>query len=245
MKGRFELASWFHAPGSREALKAGTGTVTYVPNMLHRAATDRIQARTARHLLRHLHAARPARLRLPLARHHLREGRHRGGPKTVVLEVNPRLPRTFGDTHLHVSAVDRFVDERPGGAHPPRALPLGHGPRHRRPRRRAGGGRLDDPARHRRHPQRRRPRPAGQARPRGAHRDDGRLRDGALRDGRGHQRAQGPDEGEDHLHLRHGIPGALRLARRQRDRAVRARTVGERPRRGPAELAAWCRSTPA
>ena len=44
MKGHFELASWFHAPGSREALKAGTGTVTYVPNMLHRAATDRIQA---------------------------------------------------------------------------------------------------------------------------------------------------------------------------------------------------------
>ena len=45
MKGHFELASWFHAPGSREAIKAGTGTVTYVPNMLHRAATDRIYAK--------------------------------------------------------------------------------------------------------------------------------------------------------------------------------------------------------
>src|ERR1035438_8460937 len=45
MKGHFELASWFHAPGSREALKNGVGTVTYVPNMLHRAAKDRIQAR--------------------------------------------------------------------------------------------------------------------------------------------------------------------------------------------------------
>ncbi len=44
MQGHFELASWFHAPGSRAALKAGTGTVTYVPNMLHRAATDRIHA---------------------------------------------------------------------------------------------------------------------------------------------------------------------------------------------------------
>ncbi len=40
MKGHFELASWFHAPGSRAALKADTGTVTFVPNMLHRAATD-------------------------------------------------------------------------------------------------------------------------------------------------------------------------------------------------------------
>ncbi|MDD5630193.1 MAG: 4-hydroxybutyrate--acetyl-CoA CoA transferase, partial [Elusimicrobia bacterium] len=45
MKGRFELASWFHAPGARSAIAAGTGTVTYVPNMLHRAALDRIQAR--------------------------------------------------------------------------------------------------------------------------------------------------------------------------------------------------------
>jgi hypothetical protein len=31
MKGHFELASWFHAPGSRAALKAGTGTVTTCP----------------------------------------------------------------------------------------------------------------------------------------------------------------------------------------------------------------------
>ena len=45
MKGHFELCSWFHAPGSRAALKAGTGTVTYVPNMLHRAATDRLKVR--------------------------------------------------------------------------------------------------------------------------------------------------------------------------------------------------------
>jgi acyl-CoA hydrolase len=28
----------------------------------------------------------------------------------VVLEVNPRLPRTFGDTEVHVSAVDLFVE---------------------------------------------------------------------------------------------------------------------------------------
>lgn len=45
MKGHFELCSWFHAPGSRQALKAKTGTVTYVPNMLHRAAYDRLKVR--------------------------------------------------------------------------------------------------------------------------------------------------------------------------------------------------------
>ena len=172
---------------------------------------------TARHLLRHLHAARPARLRVPLARHHLREGHHRGRPDRGARGEPPPAP------HLRRHAPARLGREplraeRPGGARPPRALPFRHGPRHRRPRRRAGGGRLDDPARHRRHPQRRRPRPAGQARPRRSHRDDGRLRDGALRDGRGDQRAQGPDEGQDHLHLRDGLAGAVRLARRQRGR---------------------------
>jgi hypothetical protein len=30
--------------------------------------------------------------------------------KTVILEVNPRLPRTFGDTTVHVSEVDFFVE---------------------------------------------------------------------------------------------------------------------------------------
>ncbi|MCE1229907.1 MAG: 4-hydroxybutyrate--acetyl-CoA CoA transferase [Firmicutes bacterium] len=109
MKGHFELASWFHAPGSREALKLGTGTVTYVPNMLHRAASDRI------------HAHRPdiffgtctppdkhgfVSLSLGIAY----EKDVIEAAKLVVLEVNPRLPRTLGDTQIHVSKVDFFVE---------------------------------------------------------------------------------------------------------------------------------------
>src|SRR5512145_2785459 len=108
MKGRFELASWFHAPGSREALKAGTGTVTYVPNMLHRAATDRIQARrpdiffgTCTPPDRHGFVS--LSLGITYEKDVIEAAR------AVVLEVNPRLPRTFGDTHLHVSAVNHFV----------------------------------------------------------------------------------------------------------------------------------------
>jgi acyl-CoA hydrolase len=108
MKGHFELASWFHAPGSREALKAGTGTVTYVPNMLHRAATDRVQARqpdiffgTCTPPDRHGFVS--LSLGITYEKDIIESARK------VVLEVNPRLPRTFGDTHLHVSAVDKFV----------------------------------------------------------------------------------------------------------------------------------------
>ncbi|MBI4913360.1 MAG: acetyl-CoA hydrolase/transferase family protein [Acidobacteria bacterium] len=109
MKGRFELASWVQAPGSREALKNQTGTVTYVPNMLHRAAKDRI------------HAHRPdiffgtctppdkhGFVSLSLGITYEKDVIEAAG--IVVLEVNPRLPRTLGDTQIHVSQVDFFVE---------------------------------------------------------------------------------------------------------------------------------------
>ncbi len=109
MKGHFELASWFHAPGSREALKANTGTVTYVPNMLHRAATDRIHARrpdiffgTCTPPDRHGFVS--LSLGITYEKDIIEAAR------LVILEVNPRLPRTFGDTQLHVSQVDYFVE---------------------------------------------------------------------------------------------------------------------------------------
>jgi acyl-CoA hydrolase len=109
MKGRFELCSWFHAPGSRKAIVENTGTVTYVPNMLHRAAADRI------------HARRPGVffgtctpvdskgfVSLSLGITYEKEVIEHA--RTVILEVNENLPRTFGDTHLHVSDVTYFVE---------------------------------------------------------------------------------------------------------------------------------------
>lgn len=109
MKGHFELASWFHAPGSRAALKAGAGTVTFVPNMLHRAATDRIHARPPEVFIGTCtppdkNGFVSMSLGITYEKDILEAARY------VVMEVNPRLPRTFGDTHLHVSQVDYFVE---------------------------------------------------------------------------------------------------------------------------------------
>jgi acyl-CoA hydrolase len=108
MKGHFELASWFHAPGSREALKNGVGTVTYVPNMLHRAATDRIYAHRPDIFFGTCtppdkHGFVSLSLGITYEQDIIEAAR------TVVLEVNPRLPRTLGDTQVHVSKVDAFV----------------------------------------------------------------------------------------------------------------------------------------
>lgn len=109
MKDHFELASWFHAPGSRAALKAGTGTVTYVPNMLHRAATDRIKARPPEVFIGTCtppdkHGYVSLSLGITYEKDILEAARY------VILEVNPRMPRTFGDTELRVDAATYFVE---------------------------------------------------------------------------------------------------------------------------------------
>jgi acyl-CoA hydrolase len=109
MKGHFELASWFHAPGSREALKAGTGTVSYVPNNLHRAAHDRVYAHKPNVFFGtctppDAHGYVSLSLGITYEKDVLEVA------DTVVLEVNPQLPRTFGDTQVHVSSVDLFVE---------------------------------------------------------------------------------------------------------------------------------------
>lgn len=109
MEGHFELSSWFHAPGSRLALKEKTGTVTYVPNMLHRAGLDRIHNRVP-HLF--IGTCTPPdkngfvslSLGITYEKDMLEEA------EIVVLEVNKQLPRTLGDTHVHIDDVDYFVE---------------------------------------------------------------------------------------------------------------------------------------
>ena len=109
MKGHFELASWFHAPGSRQALAAGAGTVTYVPNMLHRAALDRLQVRRP-DIFFGTCTPPDAKGFVSLSLGITYEKDILEAAGTVILEVNRNLPRTLGDTHLHISDVDWFVE---------------------------------------------------------------------------------------------------------------------------------------
>lgn len=109
MKGKFELCSWFHAPGSRAALKAGTGTVTYVPNMLHRAASDRLKVRKP-HLFFGTCTPPDEKGFVSLSLGITYEKDILEQAEITVLEVNSFLPRTLGDTQVHVSDVDYFVE---------------------------------------------------------------------------------------------------------------------------------------
>ena len=109
MKGHFELCSWFHAPGSRQALKEKTGTVTYVPNMLHRAASDRLKVRRP-HMFFGTCTPPDEKGFVSLSLGITYEKDIVEAAEIVVLEVNDQLPRTFGETYVHVSQVNWFVE---------------------------------------------------------------------------------------------------------------------------------------
>ncbi len=109
MKGHFELCSWFHAPGSRKALKEKTGTVTYVPNMLHRAASDRMKVRRP-HMFVGTCTPPDEKGFVSLSLGITYEKDILEAAEITVLEVNDKLPRTLGDTQVHVSDVDYFVE---------------------------------------------------------------------------------------------------------------------------------------
>ena len=109
MKGHFELCSWFHAPGSRKALKEKTGTVTYVPNMLHRAASDRMKVRRP-HMFVGTCTPPDEKGFVSLSLGITYEKDIVEAAEIVVLEVNDQLPRTFGETYVHVSQVTWFVE---------------------------------------------------------------------------------------------------------------------------------------
>ncbi len=122
MKGHFELCSWFHAPGSRKAVKNGTGTVTFVPNMLHRAASDRIYAKRP-NIFWGTCTPPDNNGFISLSLGITYEKDVLEAAELVILEVNRNLPRTLGDTHVHISDVDYFVEHHQDAPALPKADP--------------------------------------------------------------------------------------------------------------------------
>ena len=109
MRGKFILNSWFHGAFARDALKRKTGTVSYVPNMLHRAGSDRMSVKKPNMFVGTCtppdkHGFVSLSLGVTYEKDILENA------DIVILEVNPRLPRTLGDTQVHVSQVTYFVE---------------------------------------------------------------------------------------------------------------------------------------
>lgn len=108
MKGHFINHAWFYSPGIRKAA-AELGTCTYVPNHLHLAGLDRLAYCKPNVFIGT--CTPPDRfgyVSLSLSVTYERELME--AADIVVLEINERLPRTYGDTIIHLDEVDFLID---------------------------------------------------------------------------------------------------------------------------------------
>lgn len=102
----FNLAGWFYAPGIRKAHKYGA--CSFIPNNLHFAGDKRFD---------HIHinmfvglASMPDEhgyVSLSLGNTYEKLAAEKAD--IVILEINPKAPRCFGDVQVHISDVDHFI----------------------------------------------------------------------------------------------------------------------------------------
>lgn len=107
MLGHFFLENWFYGVPDRKA--HSLGMVSYVPNNLHRAGSDRIHAGG---LNVFWGTATPPNGRgiMSLSTSLVFERQLLDAADLVVLEVNPNLPWTLGDTQISLRDVDYVVE---------------------------------------------------------------------------------------------------------------------------------------
>ncbi len=109
MEGHFFNENWFYGGPDRKV--HSEGRVSYTPNNLHRAATDKLYA-THNKLNVFFGTATPPDKRgfMSLSLGIVVEKDLIEAADLVVLEINRNLPWTFGDTQIHISEVDFVVE---------------------------------------------------------------------------------------------------------------------------------------
>jgi acyl-CoA hydrolase len=109
MAGHFFVENWFYSGTDRKAHPQGR--VSYIPNNLHRAATDKLVA-TRGHVNVYWGTATPPDERgyMSLSLGLIVEKELIEAADLVVLEVNENMPWTLGDTQIHLSEVDHIVE---------------------------------------------------------------------------------------------------------------------------------------
>ena len=109
MAGHFFVENWFYSGGDRQLHPEGR--VSYIPNNLHRAATDKLVA-TKGHVNVYWGTATPPDERgyMSLSLGLIVEKELIEAADLVVLEVNENMPWTLGDTQIHLSEVDHIVE---------------------------------------------------------------------------------------------------------------------------------------
>lgn len=108
MSGHFFVENWFYSGTDR--LIHPQGRVSYIPNNLHRAATDKLIANKG-HLNIFWGTATPPDKRgfMSLSLGLVIEKQLIDAADLVVIETNENMPWSLGDTQVHISEVDYLV----------------------------------------------------------------------------------------------------------------------------------------
>jgi acyl-CoA hydrolase len=109
MDKHFFVENWFYGASDRKV--HSQGRMSYIPNNLHRAASDKLHA-TGGKLNVFWGTATPPDVRgyMSLSLSLVVEKELIQAADLVVLEINENLPWTLGDTQIHLSEVDFVVE---------------------------------------------------------------------------------------------------------------------------------------
>lgn len=106
-KNSFNIDGWFYSPPLRKAHL--NGNIAFIPNHLHLAGTKRLF-----HVKPNIYvgaATMPDKHGyISLSLSNTYERRMIDAADIVILEINTKYPRTFGDVEIHVSEVDYLVE---------------------------------------------------------------------------------------------------------------------------------------
>ncbi len=124
MAGHFFVENWFYGAPDREVHPQGR--TSYIPNNLHAAAYDKLEA-SGHQLDIFWGTATPPDQRgyMSLSTSLVIEKVLIEAADLVVLEINEHLPWTLGDTHIHISEVDYVVENHVPVFELPAAEPTG------------------------------------------------------------------------------------------------------------------------
>ena len=103
----FEVVSWFLGPGVRKAQKVRK--VTYCPNHLRYMGRNRLKA-IKPNIFVGCGTYPDENGKLSLSLSSIYETEVMAAADIVIIEMNKKCPRTFGDVELHVDDVDYFIE---------------------------------------------------------------------------------------------------------------------------------------
>lgn len=103
----FRMAGWFYTAPMRKA--HANGSISFIPNHLHLASRKRMAF--SKPTVYVGNASMPDKHGyISLSLSNVYEKRMLEAADLVILEINPRLPRTFGDVEVHVNDVDHLIE---------------------------------------------------------------------------------------------------------------------------------------